>query len=155
MQQIYRRTPRLKCDFNKVAKQLYGNHTSAWVLSCKFAAYFRNNFLKSNSGRLLVHIENSHLTGFYMRRTLAANGLTSSVFTLRRSSWYFYNNTKVRKALPLFSFSLWYISFWNCSPDVCIHRKNKIVRKIWIIILLSSFFIFAWFCNVQFAVADF
>ena len=23
MQQIYRRTPRLKCDFNKVAKQLY------------------------------------------------------------------------------------------------------------------------------------
>ena len=23
MQQIYRRTPTLKCDFNKVAKQLY------------------------------------------------------------------------------------------------------------------------------------
>ena len=24
--------------------QLYWNHTSAWVFSCKFAAYFRNNF---------------------------------------------------------------------------------------------------------------
>ena len=106
MQQIYRRTPRLKCDFNKVAKKLCGNHTSAWVRSCIFAAYFRNNFLKSNSGRLLVHIENSHLTGFYKRRTLAVNGLTSSVLTLRTSSWYFYNSTKVRKALPLSSFSL-------------------------------------------------
>ena len=28
-----------KCDFNKVAKQLYWNHTSTWVFSCKFAAY--------------------------------------------------------------------------------------------------------------------
>ena len=43
MEQIYRRTPMpmLKCDFNKVA--LY--HTSAWVLSCKFAAYFQGGCL--------------------------------------------------------------------------------------------------------------
>ena len=34
----------LKCDFNKVAKQLYWNRTSAWVFSCKFAAYFQNTF---------------------------------------------------------------------------------------------------------------
>ena len=33
-----------KCDFNKFAKQLHWNHTSAWVFSCKFAAYFHNNF---------------------------------------------------------------------------------------------------------------
>ena len=44
MQQIYRRTPMPKCNFNKVALQLYWNHTSAWVFSCKFAAYFQNNF---------------------------------------------------------------------------------------------------------------
>ena len=44
MQQIYRRTPMPKCNFNKVAKQLYWNHTSAWVFSCKFAAYFQNTF---------------------------------------------------------------------------------------------------------------
>ena len=36
MQQIYRRT----------LMQLYGNHTSAWVFSCKFAAYFQNAFPK-------------------------------------------------------------------------------------------------------------
>ena len=39
MQQIYWRTPMLKCDFNKVA-----NHASAWVFSCKFTAYFQNTF---------------------------------------------------------------------------------------------------------------
>ena len=33
-----------KCDFNKVAKQLYWNHTSAWVFFRKFAAYFQNPF---------------------------------------------------------------------------------------------------------------
>ena len=32
-----------KCNFNKVAKQLYWNHTSAWVISCKFAAFFIDN----------------------------------------------------------------------------------------------------------------
>ena len=44
MQQIYRRRPMQYCDFNKVAKQLYWNCTSAWVFSCKFAAYFQNTF---------------------------------------------------------------------------------------------------------------
>ena len=46
MQQIYRRTPMLKCDFNKVALQLYWNGTSAWVFSCKFAVCFQNTFFK-------------------------------------------------------------------------------------------------------------
>ena len=44
MQQMYRRTSVRKCDFNKVTKQLYWNHTSAWVFYCKFAAYFQNTF---------------------------------------------------------------------------------------------------------------
>ena len=33
-----------KCDFNKVTLQFYGNHTSARVFSCKFAARFLNIF---------------------------------------------------------------------------------------------------------------
>ena len=40
MQQIYRRTPMPKCDFNKVALEVYWNHISAWVYSCKYAANF-------------------------------------------------------------------------------------------------------------------
>ena len=43
-QQIYKRTPMPKCNFNKVALQLYWNHTSAWMFSCKFSAYFQNTF---------------------------------------------------------------------------------------------------------------
>ena len=35
MQQIYRRTP-------KPAIQIYENHTSVWMFSCKFAAYLQN-----------------------------------------------------------------------------------------------------------------
>ena len=44
MDQIYWRTPMLKCDFKKVALQLNWNYTSAWVFSCKFAAYFQSTF---------------------------------------------------------------------------------------------------------------
>ena len=44
MQQIYRRTPMSKCDFSKVALQLYWNHISVWVFSCHFAGYFQNTF---------------------------------------------------------------------------------------------------------------
>ena len=44
MQQIYKRTPMWKCDFNIVGKQLYWNPTSAGLLSCEFAAYFQNIF---------------------------------------------------------------------------------------------------------------
>ena len=43
-QQIHSRTPMPKCDFNKVAKQLYWNPASAWMFSCKFDAYFQNTF---------------------------------------------------------------------------------------------------------------
>ena len=41
---FFRRTSMAKCNFNKVALQLYWNHTLAWVFSWKFAAYFRNIF---------------------------------------------------------------------------------------------------------------
>ena len=42
--EIYKRTPTPKCNFNKIALQLYWNRTSEWVFSCKFAAYFQNTF---------------------------------------------------------------------------------------------------------------
>ena len=48
LQQIYRGTPKLKCNFNKVVSQLYWNYTSIWVFSCKLVAYFQNSFLKEH-----------------------------------------------------------------------------------------------------------
>ena len=44
MQQIYRRKPMPKCDFNKVALKLYWNRTSTWVFSYKNVAYFQSTF---------------------------------------------------------------------------------------------------------------
>ena len=62
MQQIYRRILMPKCDFNKIALQLYWfwNRTSAWVFSCKFAAFFRTSFPRNTSGRLLLKIETTY-----------------------------------------------------------------------------------------------
>ena len=40
-----------KCHFNKMAKQLYWNHTSARVFPCKFTACFQNTFLKEHLWR--------------------------------------------------------------------------------------------------------
>ena len=37
-----------KCNFNKVALQLYGNLTLVWMFSCKFAAYFQNTFFQEH-----------------------------------------------------------------------------------------------------------
>ena len=46
MQQINRKIPIRKYNFYRVSKQLYfGNHTSARVISCNFAAYVHNTFI--------------------------------------------------------------------------------------------------------------
>ena len=50
MPQIYRRTPMPKCDFNKFAKQLCWNHTSAIVPSCNLLQIFRTHFPENTSG---------------------------------------------------------------------------------------------------------
>ena len=52
LQEIYRRMP--KCDFNKVALQLYSNRISVWVFSCRFLHIFRTPFSKNTSGWLLL-----------------------------------------------------------------------------------------------------
>ena len=54
--QIYRRTSLLKCHFNKVALQLYWNHTSAEVVSLNLLHIFRILFYKNNSGGLLLFV---------------------------------------------------------------------------------------------------
>ena len=51
MQQIYKTTPMPTWDFHKFALQLFWNHTSAWVFSSKFDAYFQNAFSKEHLWR--------------------------------------------------------------------------------------------------------
>ena len=57
MQQINRRTPMSKYNFNEVSLQLYWNRTLAWVFSCKFTAYYQNTFLQVHLwGAASVHV---------------------------------------------------------------------------------------------------
>ena len=60
----------------KLLQQRYWNHTSGWVLSCKFAAFFRTPFTKNTSRWLLLiipnmarFVEKSHNEIFNFRRT--------------------------------------------------------------------------------------
>ena len=53
-----------KCDFKNVDWQLCWKHTSPWVFSCKFAAYFQNTFPKNASGRLLLNSLWNQFKGF-------------------------------------------------------------------------------------------
>ena len=60
MQQFYRRTPMPKCDFNKVALQLYWNRTSAWRSPVNLLQIFRTSFPRNTSGRLLLKLETTY-----------------------------------------------------------------------------------------------
>ena len=52
MQHIYRRIPMSKCEFNKIALQLYWYHTSAWVSPAKCCIFSEHLFLRTPlSGR--------------------------------------------------------------------------------------------------------
>ena len=65
MQQICRKTPMQKCDFNKVALQLYWNHKSSWALFWKFDTYLQNTFLEEQLWEQLPYFV---LRGFFFTR---------------------------------------------------------------------------------------
>ena len=51
MQRNYKRTPVPKCEYSNVALQLYWNHISVSLFSCKFAAYFQSTFSEEHLWR--------------------------------------------------------------------------------------------------------
>ena len=58
------------CAIKRISLQLYWNHTSTWVFSYKFAAYFQKTFSKEHLwtaalnylNDLLCHFSKTHLT---------------------------------------------------------------------------------------------
>ena len=64
-----------KCDFNKVVLQLYWNRTSAWVVSCKFTAYFQKKLLRRTptEGFFCVPNISASLTASTVTNLLANN----------------------------------------------------------------------------------
>ena len=70
MDDIYRRTPMSKCDFNKVSLKLL-----AWVFSCNLLYIFRTTFYKTTSAWLLLdlHNYNKKLCKIFAKKDIATN----------------------------------------------------------------------------------
>ena len=79
-----------KCNFNKVAKQFYWNHTLAWVFSCKFAAYFQNTFHKNTYGRLLF-LSTSY--GFYSLNIVSSQFQSRLLFETQLTTIKYFDYT--------------------------------------------------------------
>ena len=70
-----------------VALQLYWNHTSAWVFSCKFAAYFQNTFYTQKMFEWLFLIFS------------AAFFLSSNILTLNHFSQIWVTCSKIQTSI--------------------------------------------------------
>ena len=81
IQQIYKRTPMPKCDFNKVTLQLYWNHISAWgnfieitfqhgCSPVNLLHIFRRPFSKNTFGWLLLEVKTNCMLQRYRRLTM-------------------------------------------------------------------------------------
>ena len=164
MQQIYRRTTMQKCDFNKVAKQLYWNHTSAGLFSCKFAAYFQNSFFIKHlwvaaSALLFYDFECLMFNIIKLQNKLSLNRLnrfslkwafsiglvlavekgwrfcTKRVFS-HRSKFPTYSLAPLQNRNYPDSFSS---SKWNFCLHVTIHRSSQWSHKLqWVLDLLLN-----------------
>ena len=107
--QIYRRTSMPKCDFNKVALQLYWKYTSAWVFCCKFCYIFSEH-----------HFLRTPLDGcFWKSFWVEAKSLQIPTFVTLSSFIYPYTTTLTRKLFNIFiTFSTiltWFTSINNLS----------------------------------------
>ena len=87
MQQIYKRTSMPKYEFNKVAKQLYWNHTSALVFSC-------TGWLLLPFIGVLVKSYSEYMQQIYRRKTMSKYCCSTPMRTLMQEE-----NTHVELAI--------------------------------------------------------
>ena len=119
-----------KCDFNNVALQLYWNHTSVWLLSCKFAAYFKNTFLLQHLWRV----------AYYSLKLV----LSISVF---RTLSDICDGTFLRKSLTTFSrllflqkcssIDVWYGPYHTTPFTQSFHTLERCICELILIFLVS------------------
>ena len=118
MQQIYRGTSMPNVFL--LAKQFYWNHTSTWVFSCKFPAYFQNTFTKTTSGRLLLYSHWLNTINLLIHIILQLNLEISSFFLLVTQLF----KQRISKLVLFLSMS-WFIFFdmrtflqvWNAFSE--------------------------------------
>ena len=133
MQQIYRRTPMPKCNFNKVTLQLKWNCSLGWVFPSKFAAYFPNTFpqdqlwMAASKRTCLIRIEN------YKR-------ISKRILTLEQAvvsgSMALLTNNSIKMTLKTFFWSLLFLrclmfrSFHVDKATFVLQNLNIILFKV-------------------------
>ena len=120
MQQIYRRTPMQKCELNKVALA-----TSAWVFSCKFAAYFQKNLLLRRPLESCFWKCYDHFSSFIKFISIKEILKIGCYIYIYWGKWLFWRKNKWQWRHSLHLFSI--ISVWPLTDkSVC---KSEPVRK--------------------------
>ena len=121
-----------KCNFNKVAKQLYWHCTSAWVFSCKFAARkSKQKTVKAQVKKSAILLKIYYFSSTFQRILL---GLKQIVLLFIETSFV---NTALWKInlypISFFSqlFALWFFSTQKAGKDKIIRFmfRNNLLRK--------------------------
>ena len=86
MRQIHRRIPLPKCNFNKVTKRHYWNHTSALAFSSKFALYFQNTFSEEHFWRAASVTSCFHTSLHWQPVTLLSTIFMQPLYQLNSSN---------------------------------------------------------------------
>ena len=125
MQQIYKRMTMPKCGFNKVALQLYWNHTLAWMFSSKFAAYFQNTFSQE------------HL---WTTASIVRSSRTQMIFKIGvfKISQYLWENTCINKVagLKTCNFIKRRLQHWWFPVNIAkFLRKPTFIEQVWWLLL--------------------
>ena len=112
-------------DFNKVVLQLYWNHTSAWVFSCKFAAYFQNIFSEEHlwtqaSDRLSLTI---YLIFFFLSKAKIAKNPLSSLHWSDLILLLIVYSTYVLQLLQKLTLSLTKVT--HCAVKTTLTRQTR------------------------------
>ena len=102
MLEIYKRAPMPKCNFNKVALQVFWIRFSAWVFSSKFAANFQNTFSQEHLWKAAS--ESSPVKLFISITVQAGNNF--QVLFLQTFSWE-------GKRMSKFIINFLYYFVWN------------------------------------------
>ena len=105
MQQIYRRTPMPKFDIKKVSLQFYWNHTSAWVFSCKFPAYFPSIFFLEHLW-MAASASNRQINILLYHRTIFIVSVVKFVCYSKISYFHFFIKKQLTVVLYDFLFSM-------------------------------------------------
>ena len=110
-----------KCDFNKVDEQLHCNHTSAWVFSSKFAAYFRNTFSCQH-----LWMATSIQRIYFLFKGAIYNNLSNSI---ENSQCYEALETKTVDVLDKHALRKTKLLKGNHKPHVSIKLKKEITKR--------------------------